>query len=112
MLLVGGGLLGAVLPGVVVLPGIHGFATVAEVPLGCDVVPADVVPVAVVEVELVPLLGLVPVAEELVLLDGMPVAVVVVEVVLPGLEVEVLGVLVMVPLLEGVHGATVVCVPD
>jgi hypothetical protein len=95
MLLVGGGLLGAVLLGVVVLPGIHGLATVAEVPLGCDVVPADVVPVAVVEVELVPLLGLVPVAEELVLLDGMPV-----------------GVPVTVPLLEGVHGATVVCVPD
>jgi hypothetical protein len=101
-LLVGGGLLGAVLLGLVVLPGIHGFATVAEVPLGCAVVPA-----AVVDVELV-LLGLALVADGL--FDGM-LLVVVVEGVLPGLEVEVLGVPVTVPLLEGAHGATVVCVP-
>jgi hypothetical protein len=109
MLLAGGGLLGAVLLGLVVLPGMQGLATVAEVPLGCDMVP-----VAVVEVEPVPLLVLalpVPVVEELVLLDG-ALPVVVVEVVLPGLEAEVVGVAVLVPLLEGVHGATVVCVPD
>lgn len=106
MLLAGGGLLGAVLFGLVVLPGTHGLATVAEVPLGCEVVP-----VAVVEAEPVPLLLVVlpiPVVEEVVLLDGVPAAVAV-EVVF-GLEVELLGVTVLVPLLEGVHGATVVCV--
>ena len=109
MLLAGGGLLGAVLLGLVVLPGVQGLATVAEVPLGCDMVP-----VAVVEAEPVPLLVLalpVPVVEELVLLDGV-LPVVVVEVVLPGLDAEVVGVPVLAPLLEGVHGATVVCVPD
>ncbi len=107
MLLVGGGLLGAVLFGLVVLPGGQGLATVAEVPLGCDVVPD-----AVVDVEPVPLLGLVlpvPVVEEPVLPDGMLPAVVV-EVVLLGL-VELVEVPVLLPLLEGVHGATVVCVP-
>lgn len=100
-------MLGAVLFGLVVLPGGQGLATVAEVPLGCDVVPD-----AVVDVEPVPLLGLVlpvPVVEEPVLPDGMLPAVVV-EVVLLGL-VELVEVPVLVPLLEGVHGATVVCVP-
>jgi hypothetical protein len=109
MLLAGGGLLGAVLFGLVVLPGTHGLATVAEVPLGCDVVPVAVV----VEVEPMPLLLVVlpiPVVEELVLLDGVVPAAVVVEVVPLGLEVELLGVTVLVPLLDGVHGATVVCV--
>jgi hypothetical protein len=78
-----GGLLGAVELGVVVLPGVQGFATVAEVPLG----EAD----AVVVVEL--LVPLFAVADVL-LVEGVLLAVV---------DVPVL--------LEGVHGATVVEVP-
>jgi hypothetical protein len=75
-----------VLLGVVVLPGSQGFelATVAEVPLGVAVVVVDPVvelPVPVVEVEEV---------------EGVLLAVVDVP---------------MLPLLEGVHGATVVEVP-
>lgn len=90
-----GGLLGTVelpfglvvLLGVVVLPGVQGFATVAEVPLG----EAD----AVVVVE--------PVAELVVpLLE--------VADVLPD-EGVLLAVVDVLPLLEGVHGATVVEVP-
>lgn len=42
ILLDGGGLLGAVLAG---LPGMHGFATVADVPAGCPEVPVVDVPV-------------------------------------------------------------------
>ena len=83
-----GGLLGAVELGVVVLPGSHGApATVAEVPLG----EADAVVVADPGAELV-----VPVLE--------------VADVLPD-EGVVLAVVDVLPLLEGVHGATVVEVP-
>jgi hypothetical protein len=92
MSLGGGGLLGTVelgdVPvGVVLLPGWQGLATVAEVPLGRE---AD----AVVEVEELPtpLLAVV----EVLAVEGELLAVV---------EVPVL------PLLEGVHGATVVEVP-
>lgn len=78
-----GGLLGAVELGVVVLPGAHGApATVAEVPLG----EADAVVVELV----VPLLAVV------LLVEGVLLAVVDVP---------------MLPLLEGVHGTTVVEVP-
>jgi hypothetical protein len=80
-----GGLLGAVELGVVVLPGAHGApATVAEVPLG----EADAVVVELV-------LPLFAVAEVLPV-EGVLLAVVDVP---------------MLPLLEGVHGATVVEVP-
>jgi len=79
-----GGLLGAVELGVVVLPGAHGApATVAEVPLG----EAD----AVVEL-VVPLFAV----AEVLPVEGVLLAVVDVP---------------MLPLLEGVHGATVVEVP-
>jgi hypothetical protein len=84
-----GGLLGTVEPGVVpvgLLPGWHGLATVAEVPLG-----RDAEAVVVVEVLLVPLF-----AVALPVVEGVLLAVVDVPVVL---------------LLEGVHGATVVEVP-
>lgn len=93
MSLGGGGLLGTVelgdvLLGVVVLPGSHGApATVAEVPLG----EADAVVVADPGAELV-----VPVLE--------------VADVLPD-EGVLLAVVDVLPLLEGVHGATVVEVP-
>ena len=80
-----GGLLGAVELGVVVLPGVQGFATVAEVPLG----EADAVVVADPLVELV-----VPLLAVVLLVEGVLLAVV---------DVPVL--------LEGVHGATVVEVP-
>lgn len=95
MSLGGGGLLGTVDPAGVVLPGRHGLATVAEVPLGRDGVAE-----AIVEFEVLPLLVVVlPVVE-----DGL----LVVEDELPGVvEVEVLALV----LLEGVHGATVVVVP-
>lgn len=92
MSLGGGGLLGTVPVGVVLLPGVHGFATVAVVPLGRDGVAEATVEL---ELPLVPLLVDVLGVVELVLLG-----VVVVEV-----EVPVLV------LLEGVHGATVVVVP-
>jgi hypothetical protein len=82
-----GGLLGAVELGVVVLPGAHGApATVAEVPFG----EADAVVVLDPVVELV--VPLFVVAD----VEGVLVAVVDVP---------------MLPLLEGVHGATVVEVP-
>ena len=99
-----GGLTGTVdcVPVGLVLPGVQGFATVADVPLGRDGVAE-----ATVELELltVPL----PVVDVL----G------VVEVELLGVvELVLLGVVVMVEvevpvlvLLEGVHGATVVVVP-
>lgn len=80
-----GGLLGAVELGVVVLPGAHGApATVAEVPLG----EADAVVVELV----VPLFAVADVLP----VEGVLLAVVDVP---------------MLPLLEGVHGATVVEVP-
>lgn len=79
-----GGLLGAVELGVVVLPGMQGVATVAEVPLG----EADAVVVAD------PVVELLPVADVL-LVEGAVLAVVV-----P-----------VLPLFEGVHGDTVVEVP-
>jgi hypothetical protein len=96
MSLGGGGLLGAVelplglvLLGVLVLPGSQGLATVAEVPLG----EADaVVVVDPVVVLLVPLFAV----ADVLLVEGVLLAVV---------DVPVL------PLLEGVHGATVVEVP-
>ena len=99
MSLGGGGLLGTVPVGVVLLPGVHGLATVAEVPLGCDGVAE-----ATVELELplpvvVDVLGLVEVE-----LLG------VVELVLLGVVVVEVEVPVLV-LLDGVHGATVVVVP-
>lgn len=81
-------LLGDVLLGVVVLPGMHGLATVAEVPLG----EADAVVVVDPIVELpIPLFA---VAEVL------------------AVEGELLAVVLPVlPLFEGVHGVTVVEVP-
>lgn len=98
MSLGGGGLLGTVeLPvGVVLLPGVQGLATVAEVPLGRDGVAE-----ATVELELlfVPLLAL-------------EVPGVAVEVVLLGVVVVVVELEVSVPvLLDGVQGATVVVAP-
>jgi hypothetical protein len=99
MSLGGSGLLGKVdgVPvGVVLLPGVQGVATVADVPLGRDGFAE-----ATVELELLP----VPL-----LVDD--VSGVVAAVLLGLVEVELLGV-VEVPvlvLLEGVHGATVVVV--
>jgi hypothetical protein len=84
-----GGLLGAVELGVVVLPGVQGLATVAEVPLG----EADAVVVVDPVVELV-----VPLVADA---DVLPVE---------GVLLAVVDVP-MLPLLEGVHGATVVEVP-
>lgn len=81
-------MLGAVELGVVVLPGVQGLATVAEVPLG----EADAVVVVDPLVELV-----VPLA----VVDVLPVE---------GVLLAVVDVP-MLPLLEGVHGATVVGVP-
>ena len=90
-------------PGVA-LPGVQGLATVAEVPaVVAGEVPAVVagpVPAAVV----VPVpLAVVPVALEL----RVPVALVV-----PGVVLELLAVPVLVPLFEGVHGATVFDTPE
>jgi hypothetical protein len=102
----GGGLLGTVdcVPVGLVLPGVQGFATVAEVPLIVAEVPLIDVP-----------LGRDGVAEATVELELLPVPLLVVDV--PGVvEVELLGVVVVeveVPalvLLDGVHGATVVVV--
>jgi len=102
-----GGLLGTVevVPaGVVLLPGVQGFATVAEVPLVDVPLGRDGVAEATVELELllpvvVDVLGLVDV-ELLGVVDVVLLGVVVVEA-----EVPVLV------LLDGVHGATVVVVP-
>lgn len=79
--------LGDVLLGVVLLPGSHGAATVAEVPLGVE---AD----AVVVVEVVELPAPLLAVAEVLPVEGVLLAVV---------DVPVL--------LEGVHGATVVEVP-
>ena len=88
VVLLGDVLLGDVLLGVVVLPGMHGLATVAEVPLG----EADVVVVVDPVVELpIPLFAV----AEVLAVEGKLLAVV-----LP-----------VLPLFEGVHGATVVEVP-
>jgi len=103
MSLGGGGLTGTVdcVPVGLVLPGVHGFATVAEVPLGRDGVAE-----ATVELELltVPLLVVAVLGVVEVELLG------VVELVLLGVVVVEVEVPVLV-LLEGVHGATVVVVP-
>lgn len=98
----GGFAIGALVePGPVVLPGVQGaLATVAEVP-GVVVV-ADPTPLLVVEVP-------VPLTVELVLVDGaveLPI-----ELLVPGVEVEVLELPMVVPLFEGVHGAVVVETP-
>src|SRR5262249_27778582 len=88
-------------PGPGVLPGGHGLATVAEVPLGRVAAAVELEPAPLLAVELPMLLV------ELLLVEG---AVVVVA--LPGVEVVVVEVPILLPLLEGVHGATVVVVPD
>jgi hypothetical protein len=94
-------LLGTVPVGVVLLPGVHGFATVDVVPLGRDGVAEATVEL---ELPLVPLL----------VVDVLGVAEVellgVVEVVLLGVVVVEVEVPALV-LLDGVHGATVVVVP-
>jgi hypothetical protein len=87
------GALGDPGPGVA-LPGGQGFTTVAEVPAGCEDVPA------VVEVEPMPLL-----VDEVVLVEGVPV----VALVLPAVVVLPEP---MLPLFDGVHGAVVAEVPD
>ena len=81
-------LLGEVLLGLVVLPGMHGLATVAEVPLGCE-------------------------AEAVVVLDPveLPMPLFAVAEVLPVEGVLLAVVVPVLPLFEGVHGATVVEVP-
>jgi hypothetical protein len=96
MSLGGGGLLGrvdGVVPaGVVVLPGRHGFTTVAVVPLGCVGVAEATVDFEVLLAPLLAVEGVLPVVEA---------------VLLGVVEVEVLALV----LLDGVHGATVVVVP-
>jgi hypothetical protein len=84
-----GGLLGAVELGVVVLPGVQGLATVAEVPLGEADAVVVVDPVVELVVPLVADAGVLPVEGVLLAVVDVP----------------------MLPLLEGVHGATVVEVP-
>jgi hypothetical protein len=81
-------LLGEVLLGLVVLPGMHGLATVAVVPLGCE-------------------------AEAVVVLDPveLPMPLFAVAEVLPVEGVLLAVVVPVLPLFEGVHGATVVEVP-
>lgn len=83
-------------PGPEVPPGGHGVATVVDVPLGCDALAVELEP-APLTVELPVLLVV------LLLVEG-----VVVVAVPGGVEVE----LPMLPLLDGVHGATVVVVLD
>jgi hypothetical protein len=93
MSLGGGGFTGTVdglVPVGVVLPGTHGFATVADVPLGRDGLAEATVELDALAVPL--------------LVDAPPV----VEVPLLGVVVVVVPALV---LLAGVHGATVVLVP-
>jgi hypothetical protein len=108
MSLGGGGLLGTVevLPaGVVLLPGVHGVAAVAEVPLVDVPLGCDGLAEATVELELpVPLLVVDVLGVVEVVLLG------VVEVVLLGVVVLEIEVPVLV-LLDGVHGATVLVVP-
>jgi len=89
-------------PGVAA-PGGQGLATVAEVPGTVAEVPGIVE--LVDEVDEVP----VPVAGELVLVDGVvPVAVVLL---VPGAVVELVVLPMRVPLFEGVQGAVVVVTP-
>jgi len=86
-------------------PGGQGLATVAEVPMVLE-------PLAVVEADPTPLLVLevpVPLTVELVLLDG--VVELPIELLVPGVEVEVLELPIVVPPFEGVHGAVVVLIP-
>jgi hypothetical protein len=98
----GGFAMGALVePGPGVVPGVQGFATVAEVP-GVRVV--DPIPLLVVEVPVVELP--VPLAVELVLVDELPM-----EPLVPGVEVEVLELPIVVPLFAAVHGAVVVLIP-
>jgi len=78
-----------VLLGVVVLPGVQGLATVAEVPLGEADAVVVVDPVVELAVPLFPVADVLP-------LEGVLLAVVDVP---------------MLPLFAGVHGATVVEVP-
>ena len=87
-----------------VLPGVHGLATVAEVPG----IVAGPVAEAVVEVPLP--VDAVPVPVEAVPAPGEVVVPVVL--VVPGVVLEVLAVPVLVPLLDGVQGATVLVVPE
>jgi hypothetical protein len=101
MSLGGGGLLGTVPVGVVLLPGVHGFATVDMVPPGRAGVAEATVEL---ELPLVPLLVVDVLGVVEVELLG------VVEVVLLGVVVVAVEVPVLV-LLDGVHGATVVVVP-
>lgn len=103
-------------PGPGVLPGVHGLATVADVPGVTVLEVVDptllVVPVPTVD-ELVLVEGVVLVlveGVELVLVEG--VVELPIELVVPGVEVEVLELPTLVPLLAGVHGATVFVVPE
>lgn len=80
-------MLGAVELGVVVLPGVHGLAMVAEVPLGVADAVVLVEPVVELVVPLFPVADVLPVEGVLLAVVDVPV------------------------LLEGVHGATVVEVP-
>jgi hypothetical protein len=86
-------------PGPGLLPGGHGVATVVEAPLGCDALAVALEPLPLA-VELPMLLV------ELLLVEGA-----VVVAVLDGVEVELVE-LPILPLLDGVHGATVVVVLD
>jgi hypothetical protein len=105
-------------PGPDVLPGVHGLATVAETPGVAALAVVEPAPLLVVEVpdavvELVVVEGVVALPIEL-LVPGFEVEVPALPmvVVLPGLDVEVLAFPTLVPLLEGVQGATVVVVPE
>jgi hypothetical protein len=96
-------------PGPGVLPGVQGLATVADVP---GLIVLEVVDPATVLDELVLPEG------ELVLVDGVELVLfegvveLPMELVVPGVEVEVLEFPMLVPLLAGVHGATVFVVPE
>jgi hypothetical protein len=103
MLLDGGGFdIGALVePGPEVLPGVHGaLATVAEVPGAAVVDPTPLLEVEVPDPLTVELLFV------LVLVEELPI-----EPLVPGVEVEVLELPMVVPLFEGVHGAVVVLIP-
>ena len=111
MSLAGGGLLGTVVvvpAGVVVLPGMQGVAAVAEVPLVDVPLGRDGVAEATVELELpVPLL----VVDVLGVVEAVLLGLVELEL-LGVVEVALVGVEVSVlVLLDGVHGTTVLVVP-
>lgn len=111
---VGGFTTGAfVEPGPGVLPGVQGAAaTVADVPGVVELAVPAVVVLAVVElVELDPAVDVpAPLTLELLVVAG--VVELPVELLVPGVEVEVLEVPALVPLFAGVQGATVVEVPE